>query len=565
MDAKIATRINHRSFGQRPPVSSSNIVCRFWKAGKCNRNPCRFLHTDLPPANNNVYLRTSKKSNTLLEERPRRTFNYASKNSLASSDGFENQCTQKISNHVNHTDIPKDRPKRKTRLASITEDNATEVKGVKKPTKVPKISNTVIEHIPMKHPETKISLYSTNEGDAAEDKKTPLVSITKSDAPQDKCTSLVLTTEGGAAEDKETSLVTTTEGKATEDKDRYLVSTTEGGALEDKAIEVGAKRPCADWIFGTCVKGDECQFLHKWYSGDWFSMLVKLGEHEQAVSGITLPPRCEKLFSASSDGTVRIWDCHTGETARVISLGDEIGSLISEGPWTFVGLPNVIKAWNLQTGTDLSLDGHGPFGQVYAMAVAEDTLFAGAQDGSILVLRGSTESPIPFQLATSLIAHTGAVVCLIVGNGEKMLYSGSTDGTIRAWDVDTLQCVHILNEHTDAVTSLICWDNYLLSCSLDRTIKVWACTNEGNLEVIYTHNLEHGAVTLCGLSDAEAKPILCCSCNDNSVYLYDLPSFNERGRIFSKREVRTIQIGPDGLFFTGDEAGLVTVWKVTES
>ncbi|KAF2320913.1 hypothetical protein GH714_031792 [Hevea brasiliensis] len=123
----------------------------------------------------------------------------------------------------------------------------------------------------------------------------------------------------------------------------------------------------------------------------------------------------------------------------------------------------------------------------------------------------------------------------------------------------------MLKCHADAVMSLICWDEYLLSCSLDRTIKVWATTKEGNLEVIYTHEKEHGAIALCGMHDAEDKPVLFCSCNDNSIYLYDLPSFNERGKIFSKGEVRTIDTGPSGIFFTGDGTGLLNVWKLAES
>ena len=49
-----------------------------------------------------------------------------------------------------------------------------------------------------------------------------------------------------------------------------------------------------------------------------------------------------------------------------------------------------------------------------------------------------------------------------------------------------------LDGHTDAVMSLLCWDQYLLSCSLDRTIKVWFATDEeGNLDVAYTHKEEH--------------------------------------------------------------------------
>ena len=36
----------------------------------------------------------------------------------------------------------------------------------------------------------------------------------------------------------------------------------------------------------------------------------------------------------------------------------------------------------------------------------------------------------------------------------------------------TLQCIQTLSDHTDVVMSVLCWDQFLLSCSLDQTIKV---------------------------------------------------------------------------------------------
>ncbi|KAB2626667.1 zinc finger CCCH domain-containing protein 48-like [Pyrus ussuriensis x Pyrus communis] len=316
---------------------------------------------------------------------------------------------------------------------------------------------------------------------------------------------------------------------------------------------------CKYWVDGNCVKGDRCLYLHKWFSGKGFSMLAKLQGHKKAVTGIALPERSNKLYSAGKDGAARVWDCHNGQCDRVVNLGDEAGCLVSEGPWIFIGVPNLVKAWNIESNVEFNLD--GPAGQVHAIVVGKEMLFAGAQDGVIYVWKGcpQTNSFVP---AATLKGHTGPVVCLIVG--ANRLYSGSVDHTIRVWDLDTLQCVMTLKGHSGAVMSLICWDKFLLSCSLDCTIKVWAATERGSLEVTYTHSEEHGVLDLAGMTDPETKPILLCSCNDNSVRLLELPSFSERGRLFAKREIRRIGVGPGGLFFSGDATGLVSVWKWME-
>ncbi|CAL5367142.1 unnamed protein product [Camellia sinensis] len=410
-----------------------------------------------------------------------------------------------------------------------------------------------------------------------------------------------------------------------------------GGGVAGKIVKT--EKVCNYWVQGSCSYGDKCRYLHSWCTGDCFSLLTQLEGHQKVVTGITMPSGSDKLYTGSKDETVRVWDCQSGQCflvnlmggtgihanyavclcflqcAGVINLGGEVGCMLSEGPWVFVGIPNVVKAWNIQTATDLSLT--GPIGQVYALVVGNDLLFAGTQDGTILAWRFNAAANI-FEPAATLKSHNLAVVTLVVG--ANMLYSGSMDHSIRLWSLETLQCVQTLSEHTSVVMSVLCWDQFLLSCSLDKTIKVWAATESGNLEVTYTHNEEHvetsekgsnqanallatravgfgrirglvqnvfgagegwphvwkgwphlrlctgktglkGLLTLCGMHDSEAKPVLLCSCNDNSVRVYDLPSFCERGKIFAKQEVRSIQIGPGGLFFTGDGTGQVKVWN----
>uniref|UniRef100_A0A7N2R3N3 Uncharacterized protein n=1 Tax=Quercus lobata TaxID=97700 RepID=A0A7N2R3N3_QUELO len=64
--------------------------------------------------------------------------------------------------------------------------------------------------------------------------------------------------------------------------------------------------------------------------------------------------------------------------------------------------------------------------------------------------------------------------------------------------------------------------------------------------------LVQGILALSGMTDPDVKPILYCFCTDKSVHLYELPI------LFAKQEIQTLQMGPAGLFFTGDQTGLLT-------
>ncbi|KAJ4821114.1 zinc finger WD40 repeat protein 1 [Rhynchospora pubera] len=265
--------------------------------------------------------------------------------------------------------------------------------------------------------------------------------------------------------------------------------------------------PCKYFLVGKCKYGDRCRYLHAWSWSTDFSLLAPLHGHHKAITAILLPSASDELISSSEDGTLKFWNCHTGECISTRNFDSEIGCIMSDGPWLFVGLRNSIKVYNFENNTQFTL--LGPAGLVYALAAHHDMLFAGTQ----------------------------------------------------AWDLTTLECVHTLSDHTDAVMSLLFWGQFLLSCSLDKTVKVWAKKDNGALEVIYTHTEEHGVLALQGTIDATGQSVLCCSVNDHTVRLYNLPSFERRGRIFAKKEVRALQTGPSALFFTGDGTGDLKVWK----
>ncbi|XP_076915986.1 zinc finger CCCH domain-containing protein 48-like [Bidens hawaiensis] len=304
------------------------------------------------------------------------------------------------------------------------------------------------------------------------------------------------------------------------------------------------------------VKDEKCHSLQSWFGDNGLSLVAQLEGHSKGVTGIVLPHGTNTLYCSSKDKSLRVWDCNTGKCGDVINFDVECGTLVEEGQWIFAGLQNMIKACNRETLTTVVIQASG--GMVNAITMFEDTLFAGMEDDTILSWKSTSNNSFAEE-ATCLKGHTGSVLSLIVG--AKQLFSGSTDRTIRVWDCESLECKHVLNGHTSDVTSVICWDQYLFSGSLDKTIKVWAATASGNIEEVFIYNVDNGVLAFCGTHDAEEKPILLCSCKDDGVCIFDLPSFGERGRIYSRHDVRAIQVGPESLFFTGDAAGLVSVWK----
>ncbi|KAL6312258.1 hypothetical protein AAG906_022014 [Vitis piasezkii] len=305
---------------------------------------------------------------------------------------------------------------------------------------------------------------------------------------------------------------------------RCSSSPTRAGSSSGNGItqNVIGERVCKYWLHGNCVEADKCQYLHSWFKGHGVFKLAELNGHIKAISGIVLPSGSEKLYTASRDGYIRVWDCHTGQCDGVVNLGGEIGSLISAGPWVFAGIKDVVKL--------------GKFMLWWWIMICSSQ-----GQRMALYMHGN---PIRKPMLLSWLQHWEATIVLWF---RSQLV------------VEAIFWFH--GQYNKIVMSLVCWGPYLISCSLDQTIKVWFATEAGDLEVTYTHNEEHGVLALFGMVDSEGKPILLCSCNDNSVRLYELPSFTERARIFAKEEVREIQIGPGGLFFIGDGTGQVDVWK----
>ncbi|KAL0305010.1 UNVERIFIED_CONTAM: Zinc finger CCCH domain-containing protein 48 [Sesamum angustifolium] len=402
MAVKAATRVSifDRVGGQ--PVKTQ--VCTYWLAGRCNRNPCRFMHRELPPP---------QSRETQLAP-PKNVCGMQSRKMTWRSPNYNNPGTATLSSDKGgmHSSIN----------GQSSRQNI--------------LANTANENVRMDQEMTITSLGT------------------------------------------------------------HAVRTEPENCSSQKA----KPKQCKYWVTGNCVHGDKCKDLHSWCSGSGFTLLKKLEGHTKvsltykSFDTIFLRLLLGFPFHLAPTSYIHVARINPFELgtatlcAGSIITDGEAGCLISEGSWLFVGLQTALKAWNLQHHAEF---GFGLLaGLVCSMVLDDDKLFAGMEDGSILVWKLNLET-LTVEAAEMLKGHHGTVTSLVgCGTAKSAVFAYTISAHKRC------NGHHLL-------------DNYLLSASLDNTLKIWAATESGTIDVI--HEIKEDCDFIALLASMMLKPSLFCS------------------------------------------------------
>ena len=120
-----------------------------------------------------------------------------------------------------------------------------------------------------------------------------------------------------------------------------------------------------------------------------------------------------------------------------------------------------------------------------------------------------------------LEGHSKSVNSVAWRADSRLLLSGSVDETIRLWDVESGKCLRVLEGHTDSVWSVSwCADGrHALSGSADNTLRLWEVESGNCLRVLEGHTK---SVYSLGWS-VDDRSVLSGSA-DNTVRLWDVDS-----------------------------------------
>lgn len=178
-----------------------------------------------------------------------------------------------------------------------------------------------------------------------------------------------------------------------------------------------------------------------------------------------------RMCTGAGDSTARIWDCNTqtpfktlsGHTNWVLCVSySPCGTMIATG-----SMDNSVRLWDASTGAALGgpLIGHTKWVSSLAwepLHLVKDEqsprLASASKDGTVKIW-DTTRRVCSFTMS----GHTNAVSC-VKWSGSNIVYSGSHDKTIRAWDIEAGgKCIQTLKSHAH-------WVNHL-SISTDHVMR----------------------------------------------------------------------------------------------
>jgi len=176
--------------------------------------------------------------------------------------------------------------------------------------------------------------------------------------------------------------------------------------------------------------------------------------HTHRVLAVALTADGKRAVSGSEDNTLRVWDLEGNQPPRVIAI------------------PNgcVFNGCVIKVTTSEGREWHTSYVLAVALTADGKRAVSGSTDKTLRVW--DLESG---QCLRVLEGHSGSVRSVSVTLDGRWAVSGSRDNTLRVWDLESGACLHTLEGHTYGVyaVALTTDGKRAVSVSRDKTLRVW--------------------------------------------------------------------------------------------
>jgi len=214
-----------------------------------------------------------------------------------------------------------------------------------------------------------------------------------------------------------------------------------------------------------------------------------------------------------------------------------------------------------------TLVGHG--GWVTALATSmevPDMLLSASRDKSLIVWTLTREEEKFGVAKRRLKGHSHYVQDVAISSDGQFALSGSWDGTLRLWDLNTGTTTRNFYGHTKDVLSVaFSADNrQIVSGSRDKSINLW--NTLGQCKFVITEEGHKEWVSCVRFSPNLATPLIVSAGWDKMVKVWNLTICKLRTNLIGHTAyVNTVTVSPDGsLCASGGKDGTAMLWDLNE-
>ena len=298
-------------------------------------------------------------------------------------------------------------------------------------------------------------------------------------------------------------------------------------------------------------------------------LAIRRGVHSIAFSpdGTTI--------ASDKNNTVGLWDAVTGQeiemaknfwvafqenwTADINSIAfSPDGQMIAGG----INESEVICIWDATTGENLRfMRENAPNGlhwvNTVAFSVDSKILASGSEDGNLYLWDVETGKKLK-----TLTEATENVFSVAFSSDGKTLASGNAGNTIRLWDIATGEKLKTLTGHTNWVFSVAFSPDgqTLASGSWDKTIRLWDTTTGQQLKVLTGHTL-----TVWSVAFSPDGLTLASGSQDKTIRLWNIATGAQIATLTGHTgPVKSVAFSPDGVVLaSGSKDSTVRLWDLT--
>jgi len=195
-------------------------------------------------------------------------------------------------------------------------------------------------------------------------------------------------------------------------------------------------------------------------------------------------------------------------------------------------------------------------------------ILSGSRDKTVLTwnLKGSNDAHSYGTPKRALRGHSHYVQDVVISSDGQFALSGSWDGTLRLWDINSGVSTKTFVGHTKDVLSVaFSSDNrQIVSGSRDRTIKLWNTLGECKYTIDENRHTEW--VSCVRFSPNTQTPLIVSGGWDKVVKVWNLGNCKLRTNLYGHTGyVNSVTVSPDGsLCASGGKDGTAMLWDLSE-